>query len=125
MSSQRPGRVQEALRQEISKIVQNEMKDPRIGFITITRVDLTKDLRYARIYFSILGDDNAKEESLKGIKSSIGYIRKLIAERMNLRYVPELYFKLDNSIEYSINLEKTFERIKHEHKDSQAGDKEV
>ena len=121
----RSDRVEGQLRKEISKILQEDIKDPRIGFVTITRIDLTKNLRYARIYFSILGDDNAKEESLKGIKSSIGYIRKLIAERMNLRYVPELYFILDNSIEYSINLEKTFERIKHEHKDSQAGDKEV
>ncbi|MDP2910982.1 MAG: 30S ribosome-binding factor RbfA [Candidatus Omnitrophota bacterium] len=121
----RSDRVEGQLRKEISKILQEDIKDPRIGFVTITRIDLTKNLRYARIYFSILGDDNAKEESLAGIKSSIGYIRKLIAERMNLRYVPELYFILDNSIEYSINLEKTFERIKHEHKDSQAGDKEV
>ena len=121
----RSDRVEGQLKKEISKILQEDTKDPRIGFVTITRIDLTKNLRYARIYFSILGDDDAKEESLKGIKSSIGYIRKLIAERMNLRYVPELYFKLDNSIEYSINLEKTFERIKHEHKDSQAGDKEV
>ena len=121
----RSDRVEGQLKKEISKILQEDIKDPRIGFVTITRIDLTKNLRYASIYFSILGDDDAKEESLKGIKSSIGYIRKLIAERMNLRYVPELYFKLDNSIEYSINLEKTFERIKHEHKDSQAGDKEV
>jgi ribosome-binding factor A len=93
--------------------------------VTITRIELTGDLRYARIYFSVLGDDKAKEESLKGIKSSIGFIRKLIAERIKLRYVPELYFKLDNSLEYSINLEKTFERIRHEHKDDQASDKEV
>ena len=121
----RSDRVEGQLRKEISKILQEDIKDPRIGFVTITRIDLTKNLRYARIYFSILGDDNAKEESLKGIKSSIGFIRKLIAERMNLRYVPEFYFKLDNSIEYSISLEKTFERIKHEHKDSQTGDKEV
>ena len=121
----RSDRVEGQLKKEISKILQEDIKDPRIGFVTITRIDLTKNLRYARIYFSILGDDDAKEESFKGIKSSMGFIRKLIAERMNLRYVPELYFKMDNSIEYSINLEKTFERIKHEHKDNQAGDKEV
>ncbi|MEK6732057.1 MAG: 30S ribosome-binding factor RbfA [Candidatus Omnitrophota bacterium] len=121
----RSERVEGQLKKEISKILQEDIKDPRIGFVTITRIDITGDLRYARIYFSILGDDNAKEESLAGIKSSIGFIRKLIAERMNLRYVPEFYFKLDNSIEYSISLEKTFERIKHEHKDSQTGDKEV
>lgn len=121
----RSERVEGQLTKEISKILQEDLKDPRIGFVTITRIDLTGDLRYARIYFSILGDDKAKEESLRGIKSAVGFIRKLIAERMNLRYVPELYFKLDNSIEYSINLEKTFERIKNERQDSQAGDKKV
>lgn len=121
----RSERVEGQLKKEISKILQEDIKDPRVGFVTITRIDLTGDLRYARIYFSVMGDDSAKEESLKGIKSSVGFIRKLIAERMNLRYAPELYFKLDNSIEYSINLEKTFERIRHERKDSQAGDKEV
>lgn len=121
----RSERVEGQLKKEISRILQEDLKDPRIGFVTITRIDLTGDLRYARIYFSILGDDDVKEESLKGIKSAIGFIRKLIAERMKLRYVPELYFKLDNSIEYSINLEKTFERIKNERQNSQAGDKKV
>jgi len=121
----RSERVEEQLKKEISRILQEDIKDPRIGFTTITRIDLTGDLRYARVYFSILGDDKAKEESLEGIKSSVGFIRKLIAERMNLRYVPELYFKLDNSIEYSINLEKTFERIRHERENSKAGNKEI
>ena len=60
MSSARPERVQEALRQEISKIVQNEIKDPRLGFITITAVDLTRDLRFARVYFSVLGEEKDK-----------------------------------------------------------------
>ncbi len=121
----RSERVEGQLKKEISKILQEDLKDPRVGFVTITRIDLTGDLRYARIYFSIMGDDKAKEEGLKGLKSAIGFIRKLIAERMNLRYVPELYFKLDNSLEYSIGLEKTFERIKNEHKGDKAGDKEV
>ena len=121
----RSERVEGQLKREISKILQEDLKDPRIGFVTITRINLTLDLRYARVYFSVMGDDKVKEESLKGIKSAIGFIRKLIAERMKLRYVPELYFKLDNSIEYSINLEKTFERIRNERQDSQGSDKEV
>jgi len=121
----RSKRVEGQLKKEISKILQEDLKDPRIGFVTITRIELTGDLRYAKIYFSIMGDDAAKEEGLEGIKSAKGFIRKLIAERIRLRYVPELYFKLDNSIDYSINLEKTFERIKNEHKESQSCDKEV
>jgi ribosome-binding factor A len=121
----RSERVEGQLKKEISKILQEDLKDPRIGFVTITRIELTGDLRYARVYFSIMGDDLVKKEGLKGITSAKGFIRKLIAERINLRYVPELYFKLDDSIEYSIDLEKTFERIKNEHKESQSSDKEV
>ena len=111
-------RVQVQLKRELSKILQEDLKDPRIGLATITRIDLTGDLRYARIYFSILGDEKAKISGIKGIESAAGYIRKLIGERLKLKYVPELSFKLDRSIEYSIDLEKTFERLKNEHKNS-------
>ena len=92
MSSQRPGRVQEAIRQEVSRIVQNEMKDPRIGFITITKVELTKDLRYARVYFSVLGEEKEKKLALKGLNSASGYIKGLLADRIKLRFMPEVVF---------------------------------
>jgi ribosome-binding factor A len=121
----RSERVEGQLKKEISRILQEDLKDPRIGFVTITRIDLTGDLRYAKVYYSILGDDEAKKASLKGIKSASGFIRKLIAERMNMRYVPELSFRLDNSIEYSINLEKTFERLRHERGNNQESHKEI
>jgi ribosome-binding factor A len=67
MSSARPERVQEALRQEISRIVLNEINDPRLGFLTITGVELTRDLRFARVYFSVLGEDKKKHLALKGL----------------------------------------------------------
>ena len=118
-------RVQVQLKKELSRILQEDLKDPRIGLTTITRIDLTGDLRYARIYFSILGDEKEKISSIEGIESAAGYIRRLIGERLKLKYVPELSFKLDRSIEYSINLEKTFKRLKNEHKNSEDSDKEV
>jgi ribosome-binding factor A len=118
-------RVQGQLRKEISKILQEDLKDPRIGFVTVTRIDLTPDLRYAKVYFSILGDEQNKELSIEGIQSAAGYIRKLIGDRLKLKYVPELSFKLDKSIEYGIDLEKTFERLRNEHKDDQGGNKEI
>jgi len=117
--------VQRQLRKEISRILQEDLKDPRIGFVTVTRIDLTGDLRYAKIYFSILGDASKEESSIKGIQSAAGYIRKLVGERLKLKYVPELSFRLDKSIEYSINLDKTFERLRNERKNNQAGHKEV
>ena len=80
MSKQRSERVQEALRQEISNIIHDEIKDPRIGFLTITKVELTKDLRHAKIYFSILGDAKDNSKALQGLNSAKGYIKNIVAE---------------------------------------------
>ncbi|MDP8230547.1 MAG: 30S ribosome-binding factor RbfA [Candidatus Gorgyraea atricola] len=112
----RTDRVRKQLMKELSMILQEELKDPRIGFVTITRIDLTGDLRYAKIYFSVLGDESKKEASLEGIESAAGYIRRLIGEKLKLKYVPELSFRLDKSAEYSLELEKTFERLRDERK---------
>lgn len=95
----RPERVQEAIRQEISKIVQNEIKDPRLGFLTITGVELTKDLRYARVYFSTLGETKDKVLALKGLRSAKGYIKGRLADKIKLRFMPEIEFKIDESLE--------------------------
>jgi ribosome-binding factor A len=114
MGKQRPERVQEALRQEISKIVQREIKDPRIGFITITKVDLTKDLRYAKVYFSVLGERKDNELALKGLNSAKGYIKNLISDRIKLRFVPEVVFKIDDTIEYTKQIYGLLDRIKKE-----------
>ena len=127
MSTQRPGRVQEAMRQEISKIVQGEMKDPRIGFITITKVDLTKDLRYARVYFSILGEDKDKKLALRGLNNAKGYIKGLVADRIKLRYMPEIAFAIDESLEHTKHIYDILDHIKKERSDAKGdrGDKEV
>lgn len=121
----RADRVKKVLRIEISRILQEDLKDPRIGFVTVTRIDLTGDLRYAKVYFSILGDAANQESSVEGIESALGYIRRLVGERLKLKYVPELSFKFDRSMEYGINLEKTFERLKNEHSQDQDSNKEV
>lgn len=102
-------KVAQELKREISAIVHNELKDPRIGFITITHLDLTPDLRYARVYFSILGDKNNKAKSLEGLKNATGFIRRKIGERIRLRYVPEIVFKLDESGEHSFRISKLLE----------------
>ncbi|MDD5174154.1 MAG: 30S ribosome-binding factor RbfA [Candidatus Omnitrophota bacterium] len=112
MSRLRPERVQEALRQEISKIVLEEIKDPRIGFLTITKVDLTKDLRYAKVYFSVLGGVKEKALALKGLNSAKGYIKGKVADRIKLRLVPDISFRIDESIEHTKEIYDLFERIK-------------
>ena len=127
MSSQRPGRVQEALRQEISKIVQGEMKDPRVGFITVTKVDLTKDLRYARVYFSILGEDKDKKLALKGLNNAKGYIKGLVSDRIKLRFMPEIAFAIDESLEHTKHIYDILDQIKRERSNAKGdrGDKEA
>ena len=111
MSRMRPERVQEAIRQEISMIVMGQIKDPRIGFITITKVDLTKDLRYARIYFSVLGKNADKNKALKGLNSAKGYIKGLIAEKIKLRYMPEISFVIDNTLEHTQHIYEILNKI--------------
>lgn len=119
----RSKKVEIQLQREISKVLQEDLKDPRIGFVTVTRIDLTGDLRYAKVYFSILGDEEAQQSGIEGIKSAAGYIRKIVGEKLQLKYVPELSFRLDKSAEYRMNLEKTFERIKDENTSDKDSDK--
>ena len=112
MTKSRSDRVQEALRQEISKIVHGEIKDPRIGFLTITKVELTKDLRYAKVYFSVLGDAKDNSKALQGLNSAKGYIKNMVAGRISLRFVPEIAFKVDESLQYTQEIYDLLEKIK-------------
>ena len=127
MGSQRPERVQEAIRQEISKIVHEEIKDPRIGFITITGVELTRDLRHAKVYFSVLGEAKARHLALKGLVSAKGHIKGLLADRVNLKFMPEIEFKIDESLERTQRIYDIFEKLKKEKPDEHGagGDKET
>lgn len=92
-------RLQEFLKTEVSQIIQQELKDPRIGFVSITDVAVSEDLRHARVFVSVLGDDDAKAQTMAGLHSAQGFIRAEVAKRMRTRYTPEIAFKLDESIE--------------------------
>lgn len=110
----RPERVASEMREHISRIISEEIKDPRIGFITVTKVEVTPDLRSAKILFSSLGGNEEKEGALEGLNSASGYIRKLLGERMRFKFIPELLFRLDESAEYVIHLNKIFDKIHKE-----------
>ncbi|MEI6863210.1 MAG: 30S ribosome-binding factor RbfA [Candidatus Omnitrophota bacterium] len=122
MSRQRPERIQEAIRQEVSLIAQGQIKDPRIGFITITKVDLTKDLRYARIYFSVLGKNADKNKALKGLNSAKGYIKGLIADKIKLRYMPEIAFVIDSTLEHTQHIYDILNSIKNPKEEANDGE---
>lgn len=98
--TRRLDRVNDLLREEVSTLVARDTRDPRLrGMLTITRVDTSVDMRYARIYVSIMGDSQAKEAALHGLKSASGFLRRSLSQRLTLRTIPELHFVLDPSIE--------------------------
>ena len=111
MSRQRAERVRVAIREEISDILQNELKDPRVGFASIVDVEVSPDLRHARVYVSVLGDERSGAQTLEGLESARGYIRTEVGRRLRLRHAPELEFKLDRSIERGSRISQIIRRI--------------
>jgi ribosome-binding factor A len=114
MGNIRSGRVGEQLKKELSQILQSELKDPRIGFITVTGVEVTGDLQQAKVYISVLGSDQQKEDTLKGLARATGFIRTELGRRIRLRLTPEIIFKFDQSIEYGSHIEKLLADINQE-----------
>jgi len=108
----RHDKVSEALKREISSIIHEELKDPRRGFITITHVEITPDLRYAKVFFSVLGKEEERQKSKEALDSALGFIRRLIAQRIRLRLVPQIIFHEDRSAEYSILIQEALDEIK-------------
>ncbi|MBE5928451.1 MAG: 30S ribosome-binding factor RbfA [Lachnospiraceae bacterium] len=98
-------RVNDAMQREISRIIREEVKDPRIPEMTsVTRVEVTGDLRYATIYISILGDAEVKENAMKALKRAASFVRSQAARGLNLRHTPEMIFVQDDAIEYGVNM---------------------
>jgi len=117
MSHSRLERVAEEIKREVGKIIQDELNDPRVGFITITKVELTKDLQTAKVYFSLYGTDKQLRDTKVGLKRSAGFIRTLIGKRIRLRYTPEIIFKADEGSKHSIKISQVLQSIKEEKKD--------
>ncbi|HKS97507.1 MAG TPA: 30S ribosome-binding factor RbfA [Terriglobia bacterium] len=113
-----PGRRQERLadqiRTEVASILTEELKDPRIGFATVTRVELTADLGHARVFVSVLGDEEARRNTLAGLESAAGFLRREITHRLRLRRAPEVVFVLDRGPEDAARIEGLLEKLKHE-----------
>lgn len=110
----RTRRLGETLKAELSDIIQRELKDPRIGFVTITGVDVSPDLRQARVFLSIMGDEKTREEGIAGLTQARGHIRSELGKRVRLKFLPELHFRIDPSIEEGLRISKLIARIKRE-----------
>ena len=110
-NSNRMDKINEELKKELSVIIDNNLKNPHItGIISVTKVKTSPDLRYARVYISLLNSKNVKE-TLDGLKSASGFMRSEIARRINLRYTPELRFEIDDSMEYGAKIENILKNI--------------
>ena len=111
MASFRIDRINEEVMREMAEIIR-ELKDPRIPAMTsIIKVDITRDLKYGKIYLSVMGDEKQQKDALAAFKSAAGFIRREIGNRVNLRNTPEFAFVLDNSIEYGTHISELLKNI--------------
>lgn len=125
MTVQRSTRVAEAIKAEVGGILLHRLKDSRVesAKVSVTDVEVSRDLRHATIFVSILGDEEAREETLKGLRSATGYIRSEVGKAVKLRATPEIHFKLDTSIEHGANIMALLNRIKEDRESREgAGD---
>lgn len=112
-------RINGEVQKELSTLISREIKDPRISPMTsVVDVEVSPDLKTAKVYISVLGDSEAKESTLKGLKSAASFIRGQLAKSLNLRNTPELTFIIDNSIEYGVNMSKLIDEISMKSSDS-------
>ncbi len=110
MKSERLRRVDEAVREVLSEAVTKEIKDPRVGFVTVTAVHTTSDLRHAKVYISVLGDDGVRQRSLQGLKSAHGFLQKRVAGELRIKHTPTLEFIYDDTLDKSLRIEALLER---------------
>lgn len=115
MSSQlRIEKLQELIKQEVGKMLIYDIKDPRIGFVTVTEVEMTGDLREATIYVSIMGNEEQIKNTMEGLQSALGFVRREIGKRIRLRFTPEISFAPDKSLDYSEHIQKLLLKIEKE-----------
>lgn len=105
MGRHRIKRVNEQLRREISRILVGEVKDPRVGAVTVTRVAAAPDLTFARVFVQLMGTDEERAESLRGLEAATAFIRTTLSQRLDMRRVPELRFERDRSLEHAMRIE--------------------
>jgi len=119
MTRKRVRKLAELLKEEISEILLKEVKDPRIGFVSLTEVKVSGDLKHAKVFVSVYGKDEEKEGTMKGLEEATGYIRKLVGDRITTYHTPEIIFKYDDSIEHGVYMSQLIEKVRKEDKERQ------
>lgn len=123
-NSVKSSRINSEVQREIAELIRSEIKDPRISPMTsVTKVDVTTDLKYCKVYISVFGDESSKDDTLVGLKKASGFIRSQLAKRINLRNTPELTFIYDDSMEYGMYMSNLIDKVASEdakaHKDKE------
>lgn len=116
MANYRGGRINEEFKKEVSSLIRTEIKDPRLtAMISVTDVQVTKDLRYAKVFVSIFSkDDEEKKINLEALRNASGFIRKAIGQKINLRHTPEIIIELDDSINYGMHMDELIHKVSKE-----------
>ncbi|MDO8210697.1 30S ribosome-binding factor RbfA [Conexibacter sp. CPCC 206217] len=125
MSGSRIRRVDEAVRTVLSEAITQELKDPRVGFVTVTAVRTSSDLRHARVYVSILGDEEARAAGLEGLRSSQGFLQRKVAREVRMKYTPEITFAYDDSVDRGLRINELLKEMPPGARDSIELDPEV
>jgi len=116
MQYKRSARVGDQIKKDVANIIMLELKDPRLGLITINSVELSDDLRYARVFYTVFGDEKVKKESQKGLDSAKSFIQRELAKRIRIKRIPELTFKYDQTIEKASRIDHLLNQIQNESK---------
>lgn len=119
---ERMDRVNQQFKREVSQIIHQDLADPRLRFVTVTRADVSRDLQNAKIYFTALGDEQQVQEAQKGLESARGMIRRLIGQRIKMRYTPDIAFAYDKSAGFQSSIEETIAQIRNDNAQSPSDD---
>jgi len=120
MPVHRKDKVGEEIKRELSVIIRDELKDPRVkGLISVTHVEVSRDIRYATVYVSCMGDEQTQKDTLNGLKKAAGFLRSSLASRLNVRYTPELSFKFDESIQTGARINQLLAEQKNSSSDEE------
>jgi ribosome-binding factor A len=111
MQGKRLDRVNQLIKEEISTLLQRELKDPRLGFVTVTEVETSKDLRVAKVFVSVLGDERQWSASLAGLASARGFVRNWLRQHLDLRVTPEVDFRPDRSMEHAAKIQSLLKQV--------------
>src|SRR6202051_902679 len=115
MSSGRMRRVDEAVRAVLTEAIASDLKDPRVGFVTVTGVKTSADLRHARVYVSVLGDEDVRSESLVGLRSAQGFLQARVAAELSLKHTPTLTFAYDESVDHGMRITELLDHHAEDH----------